>query len=153
VDPALKRSGRFDRIIEMKMPDHKSREALLMFYLKGTKHTITELHLKELAQNTNGFSAADIKILVHEATMLPIRKEIIRKKTLNGKYAKHEPNGHEPNGHPNGHESNGHEPNGHEPNGHETNSAVSIEHVDAALKTLKTKIKLVQEKPRKYVSL
>jgi len=123
------------------MPDLKSREAILMFYLKDTKNTLTDQELKDLAQNTNGFSAADIKKLIHEATMLPIRKVILRKTTENGKYAKRESNGREPNGC---------EPNGHETNGHETNGVVRIEHIDAALKTLKTKIKLIQEKPRKY---
>ncbi|MCR5726810.1 MAG: AAA family ATPase [Lachnospiraceae bacterium] len=69
IDPALKRPGRFDRIIEIDLPDVKDRQKLLEFYLKNTelKEDIIEEVAKDAAKITRGFSASELKQIVNEA--------------------------------------------------------------------------------------
>jgi len=83
IDPAIRRSGRFDRVIEMHLPNAKSRLSLLKFYLKD-RPGISELNqagiLKEYANLTEGFSSADIKTLANEITMQAVKKTLETKK-------------------------------------------------------------------------
>lgn len=86
LDPALRRSGRFDRAIELPLPDLASRRALISFYLRGRK-CLSSLEasgaIDRLAEHTAGFSAADLKRLVEEAVLAAIRERIaeMRKET------------------------------------------------------------------------
>lgn len=76
LDPALKRPGRFDRIIEIPLPDIKSRKELLIFFLSKViynKDEITENYIEDLAYITEGFSHADLKHLINEAAILAVR--------------------------------------------------------------------------------
>lgn len=63
LDSALTRPGRFDRMVEVNLPDLKARESILMVHLKplkiNPKKTLTDV-AKRLAELTPGFSGADI---------------------------------------------------------------------------------------------
>jgi ATP-dependent 26S proteasome regulatory subunit len=83
IDPAIRRSGRFDRVIEMRLPNEASRLALLNFYLKerpGKEQLEAAGILKQYATLTEGFSSADIKTLANEVTMNAVRKTLQSKK-------------------------------------------------------------------------
>lgn len=84
LDPALKRPGRFDRIIEIKLPDEKNREAILKFYILNTIYDEAEINLNDLAKKAQNFSQADLKNLINEAAILAVREksDIIKKEHL-----------------------------------------------------------------------
>lgn len=76
LDSALMRPGRFDRKIEVLLPDIKEREQLFMLYLKKVKLDTAksiEEYAKRLATLTPGFSGADISNLVNEAAIISAR--------------------------------------------------------------------------------
>jgi cell division protease FtsH len=72
LDDALLRPGRFDRLIYVPLPDRSSREAILRLYLKGKK-TTNDINIPYLAENTGGFSGAQIKNLLNEAAIYAAR--------------------------------------------------------------------------------
>jgi transitional endoplasmic reticulum ATPase len=72
IDPALLRSGRFDKIIEVPVPDEKAREKIFKIHLKG-KPLEKNVSVQDLAKQTEGLSGADISSIVNEATGLVIR--------------------------------------------------------------------------------
>ncbi|KKP24282.1 MAG: Metalloprotease m41 ftsh [candidate division TM6 bacterium GW2011_GWF2_28_16] len=74
LDPALKRPGRFTKIIEIPMPDEKARRDILDFYIKKLPSVeISETIFLELVLNTDGFSAADLENLVNESALNAVR--------------------------------------------------------------------------------
>ncbi|MEJ2252612.1 MAG: AAA family ATPase [Candidatus Lokiarchaeota archaeon] len=77
IDPALRRPGRFDREIEIGVPDQNGRYEILLIHTRGMPLS-PDVDLKILAQKTHGFVGADIESLAKEAAMLAIR-EIIPK--------------------------------------------------------------------------
>jgi transitional endoplasmic reticulum ATPase len=80
VDIALRRPGRFDREIEINVPDINGRYEILLIHTRGMPlHNDVDLRL--LAEKTHGFVGADIQALAKEAAMLSIR-EIIPKVNL-----------------------------------------------------------------------
>jgi cell division protease FtsH len=72
LDDALLRPGRFDRLIYVPLPDRTSREAILRLYLKNKK-TTNDINIGYLAENTGGFSGAQIKNLLNEAAIYAAR--------------------------------------------------------------------------------
>ena len=72
LDEALLRPGRFDRLVYVPLPDVTSREAILGLYLKN-KTTTDDINVKQLAEETGGFSGAQIKNLLNEAAILAAR--------------------------------------------------------------------------------
>lgn len=72
LDPALTRPGRFDRKIEVNLPDYKSRKAILDLYAKKT-HLDPNVDLDHFAKSTFGFSGAMLKNIVNEAAILAVR--------------------------------------------------------------------------------
>jgi transitional endoplasmic reticulum ATPase len=72
LDPALRRPGRFDREIEIGIPDRKGRHEILMIHTRGMP--LEGVDLKELANLTHGFTGADLAALAKEAAMRAIRK-------------------------------------------------------------------------------
>ncbi len=73
LDPAILRPGRFDRIIEVPVPDEKGREAI--FKIHTRKMTMeSDVDMKEIIADTEGTSGADIKSIVTEAGMFAIRR-------------------------------------------------------------------------------
>jgi AFG3 family protein len=77
LDPALMRPGRFDRQVEISLPDRKDREDILKIYLKKVKidlsKSVDEYALR-LSTLTPGFSGADISNLVNEAAIISARE-------------------------------------------------------------------------------
>lgn len=73
LDPALLRPGRFDRHIVINLPDITGREAILKVHTRKIKLS-TNINLKSIAQQTSGFSGADIANLCNEAALLAARK-------------------------------------------------------------------------------
>ncbi|SHI61750.1 cell division protease FtsH [Clostridium cavendishii DSM 21758] len=68
LDSALLRPGRFDRHIEITLPDVNAREKILSLYFKNKPHK--DIDIKELAQKTTYFSGAKLESLVNEAAIL-----------------------------------------------------------------------------------
>ena len=78
LDSALLRPGRFDRIVEIPLPDEDGRLSILSVHTKNTPLS-SQIDLKEIASKTDGFSGAEIKSLVVEAGVSAIsngRKKI-----------------------------------------------------------------------------
>ncbi|AEB96123.1 MAG: proteasome-activating nucleotidase [Metallosphaera sp.] len=74
LDPALLRPGRFDRLIEIPLPDVNGREQIFRIYLQRMKID-DSVKVNELALLTDGLSGADIKNLCTEAGYIAIREE------------------------------------------------------------------------------
>ncbi|WP_304124683.1 CDC48 family AAA ATPase [Methanosphaera cuniculi] len=75
IDPALLRPGRFDRHVEVPLPDETSREAI--FKVHTQKMPLAEdVDIKQLAEQTEGFVGADIEAVCREAVMLTLRKDL-----------------------------------------------------------------------------
>ncbi|HUL62289.1 MAG TPA: proteasome-activating nucleotidase [Methanocella sp.] len=73
LDPAILRPGRFDRIIEIPLPDERGREAI--FKIHTRKMTMEpDVDMNEVVAGTEGTSGADIKSIVTEAGMFAIRR-------------------------------------------------------------------------------
>jgi transitional endoplasmic reticulum ATPase len=75
IDPALRRGGRFDREIEIGIPDKKGRLEIFQVHTRGVPLD-KDVNLDDLAETTFGFVGADIALLVKEAAMNAIRKII-----------------------------------------------------------------------------
>ena len=73
LDKALLRPGRFDRVIQIPLPDTSSRQNILELYLKN-KVKGQEIDTLELAKITRGFSGAQLKNLLNEAAILVARR-------------------------------------------------------------------------------
>ncbi len=73
LDPALLRPGRFDRIIEIPLPDAEGRREILKIHSRNMK--FENVNLDELVEITEGLSGADLKAVVTEAGMFVIRRK------------------------------------------------------------------------------
>jgi len=73
IEPALRRSGRFDREIEIKLPDVSERIEILKIHTRCMPLS-QDFHLEDVAQQTNGFSGADLVGLSREAVMQAIQR-------------------------------------------------------------------------------
>lgn len=73
LDPALLRSGRFDRQVLVDKPDINGREAILNIHAQKIK-LADDVDLKVIAQKTPGFSGADLANAINEAALLAVRK-------------------------------------------------------------------------------
>jgi len=73
IDPALRRPGRFDREIEIGLPDRNGRHQVLMIHTRGMPLT-EEVDLKEISSRTHGFVGADLEALAKEAAMGALRR-------------------------------------------------------------------------------
>lgn len=72
LDPALLRPGRFDRQILVGNPDVKGREAILKVHARNKK-LAKDIDLKVIAQQTPGFSGADLENLLNESALIAAR--------------------------------------------------------------------------------
>ncbi len=77
LDPALLRPGRFDRKVEVGLPDIKGREAIINIHSKG-KPLDDDVNIKVLARRTPGFTPADLENLMNEAALLTARRRAKR---------------------------------------------------------------------------
>ena len=85
LDNALLRPGRFDRIVEIPLPDEEGRLSILKVHTKNTPIS-SSIVLGDIASKTEGFSGAEIKSLVVEAGVSAIsngRKKISKSDFLN----------------------------------------------------------------------
>ncbi|MHA2100763.1 MAG: CDC48 family AAA ATPase [Candidatus Kariarchaeaceae archaeon] len=73
IDPALRRPGRFDKIIEVGMPDAISRKEIFEAHLKGLR-LAAGIDTMDLANQTNGYTGAEIAAIIDEARMLAIQE-------------------------------------------------------------------------------
>jgi len=73
VDPALRRPGRFDREIEIGVPDRKGRLEILQIHTRGMP-LAKDVNLEEIASITHGFVGADLAALCREAAMRTLRR-------------------------------------------------------------------------------
>ena len=73
LDPALRRPGRFDREIEIGLPDRKGRHQVLMIHTRGMPLT-EEVDLEQISSRTHGFVGADLEALAKEAAMGALRR-------------------------------------------------------------------------------
>ncbi len=73
LDPALLRPGRFDRRVVLDAPDINGRTAILNVHSKG-KPLGSDVSLTAVAQQTPGFSGADLANLINEAAILTARR-------------------------------------------------------------------------------
>jgi transitional endoplasmic reticulum ATPase len=79
IDPALLRSGRFDLIFELPLPDINTREKIFGIHTRN-KPLSEKVLLKDLAKKTDGLTGSDIEFICRKAAMLAIRKLIEQKR-------------------------------------------------------------------------
>ncbi|MHA2254882.1 MAG: AAA family ATPase, partial [Candidatus Heimdallarchaeaceae archaeon] len=73
VDPALRRPGRFDREIEIHVPDRDSREEILLIHTRGMP-LAQDVDLKVFSDVTHGYVGADLQALSRESAMKTLRR-------------------------------------------------------------------------------
>jgi cell division protease FtsH len=73
LDKALLRPGRFDRTVEIPLPNQKEREMILGLHA-AKKNLASDVDLEAVARGTPGFSGADLANLVNEAAIVAIRE-------------------------------------------------------------------------------
>ncbi len=73
LDPALLRPGRFDRQVQVNLPDAKGREEILKVHAEN-KIFSKNVNLENIASRTVGFSGADLENLLNEAALLTVRR-------------------------------------------------------------------------------
>jgi len=73
LDPALRRPGRFDREIEIGVPDKQARYEILQIHTRGMPMA-EDVDLKKLAEMTHGYTGADLAALGRETAMKALRR-------------------------------------------------------------------------------
>ncbi|HJW97122.1 MAG TPA: CDC48 family AAA ATPase, partial [archaeon] len=76
LDPALRRPGRFDREIEIGVPDQKGRKEILQIHTRNMPIDRPSVDLDHLASITYGFVGADLEALAKEAAMSALRRNL-----------------------------------------------------------------------------
>ncbi|MGC8628823.1 MAG: CDC48 family AAA ATPase [Candidatus Micrarchaeia archaeon] len=72
IDPALRRPGRFDREIEIGVPDRNARKEILLIHTRNMP-LAKDVSIDELADITHGYTGADLQALVKEAALSALR--------------------------------------------------------------------------------
>uniref|UniRef100_A0A5F4WK84 Vacuolar protein sorting 4 homolog B n=1 Tax=Callithrix jacchus TaxID=9483 RepID=A0A5F4WK84_CALJA len=72
LDSAIRR--RFEKRIYIPLPEPHARAAMFKLHLGTTQNSLTEADFRELGKKTDGYSGADISIIVRDALMQPVRK-------------------------------------------------------------------------------
>ncbi len=73
IDPALRRGGRFDREIEIGVPDRDGRLEILQVHTRGMP-LADNVDLEQYAENTHGFVGADLEQFAKESAMTALRR-------------------------------------------------------------------------------
>jgi transitional endoplasmic reticulum ATPase len=73
IDPALRRPGRFDREIEIGVPDRNGRLEILQIHTRGMP-IAKDVNLEKLADISHGFVGADLQALAKEAAIRALRR-------------------------------------------------------------------------------
>lgn len=74
IDPALRRGGRFDREIEIGVPDAEGRQQILEIHTRNMP-LADSVNIKKYAASTHGFVGADLSLVAKEAAMHALRRE------------------------------------------------------------------------------
>lgn len=74
LDEAIKRPGRFDRIVHIDLPNSEEREAILKVHARNKKLS-SEIDLKELGRNTANLSGAYLANILNEAVIIQLKAE------------------------------------------------------------------------------
>jgi len=82
IDPAILRSGRFDLLLELPLPDKKTREKIFRIHTKD-KPLDKEVDLKQLAEETKEMVGADIEFICKKAAIMAIREYITQNPNQN----------------------------------------------------------------------
>lgn len=69
LDSALRRPGRFDREIEVEVPNVIEKQSILSIHLRSIPHSLNEQDIEWLANHSNGFTGADLRLLLTEASL------------------------------------------------------------------------------------
>jgi cell division protease FtsH len=72
LDPALLRPGRFDRQVEIPLPNQSERTAILATHAQS-RHLAADVDVKAVSRGTPGFSGADLANLINEAAIVAVR--------------------------------------------------------------------------------
>jgi len=78
IDPALLRSGRFDLLLEMPVPDEKTRVEIFKIHTKNMP-LAKDIDLEKFAHQTDNKVGSDIEFICHKAAMLAIREFVDKK--------------------------------------------------------------------------
>jgi transitional endoplasmic reticulum ATPase len=81
VDEALLRPGRFDRMLEIPLPNNEARKEILKIHT-AKKPVDKSISLEKLVELTKGYSGADIAAMVNAAAISAIREHVTSKQTL-----------------------------------------------------------------------
>ena len=81
IDPALLRSGRFDLILELPVPDEETRFKIFRIHTKKKPLNKRDVDLRRLARETEGMTGADIELICRKASMFAIREYIENQKS------------------------------------------------------------------------
>ncbi len=76
IDPALRRPGRFDREVEIRIPDKDGRNKILLIHSRGMP--LETVDLSNIAEITYGFVGADLAAVCREAAMRALRRYLPR---------------------------------------------------------------------------
>lgn len=79
LDPAILRSGRFDLLFELPVPDEKTRKEIFRIHTQN-KPLDKDVDLKTVVKETDGQTGSDIEFICRKASMFAIREFIIHKK-------------------------------------------------------------------------
>jgi transitional endoplasmic reticulum ATPase len=74
LDRALLRAGRFDRLIQIPVPDNVARLKILKVHTKGMP--LKDVSLEEIVSKTDGYVGADIEALCREAALISLREDM-----------------------------------------------------------------------------
>jgi SpoVK/Ycf46/Vps4 family AAA+-type ATPase len=76
IDPALRRPGRFDREIEIGVPNQQSRYEILKLILSKIPNNIEDSDLKQISDTTHGYVGADLTALCREACLNALKNNV-----------------------------------------------------------------------------
>lgn len=65
---------RFEKRIYIPLPEAHARTDMFKLHLGNTAHSLTDADFRDLGKKTNGYSGADISVIVRDALMQPVRK-------------------------------------------------------------------------------
>uniref|UniRef100_A0A8C0MGR9 non-chaperonin molecular chaperone ATPase n=1 Tax=Canis lupus familiaris TaxID=9615 RepID=A0A8C0MGR9_CANLF len=82
LDAALRRPGRFDKEIEIGVPNAADRLDILQKLLQRVPHLLTEVELLQLANSAHGYVGADLKALCNEAGLYALRRVLNKQPNL-----------------------------------------------------------------------
>ncbi|XP_042413841.1 calmodulin-interacting protein 111-like isoform X1 [Zingiber officinale] len=75
IDPALLRPGRFDRVVDVQPPDENDREDIFRIHLRNIPCS-SDVSIRDLAQLTQGYTGADIKLVCREAAIAALEESL-----------------------------------------------------------------------------